>query len=285
VFMSPIKETNFFSQLCPDFAGPGDDELNRPLLRNPDGSFRRRHSAIVTSRDEYLQLFSESEAYLARGEVSPSYLYYPVAAANIRWAIPDCKIIILLRDPVDRAFSNYKALVWWGRESLNFEAALQMEDDRIQRGWEHIWALKGLGLYSSQVKRYIDAFPCDQIGVWLYEELKRDPEKFYREICSFIGVSGNFLPKFSSYNKSVRHVGPALNLLARLRLKHAGALELGKKLIPPWARERMRSIGNRLAGGNMAMRPETESYLREYFHDDIIRLQELLPKLNIIKGW
>jgi len=78
VFMSPVKETNYFANLRPPFTGPGDERLATPLHRKADGSFESRFAAIVASWQDYLTLFVGAETYAARGEVSPSYLYIRV---------------------------------------------------------------------------------------------------------------------------------------------------------------------------------------------------------------
>jgi len=287
VYMSRIKETNYFANLLQDFQGPGDEGLNRSLLlfRNSDGSFKEKHVAAVRSLDEYLSLFSGSENFLARGEASPSYLYYQNTAKNIWNYMPDCKIIILLRDPVERAISNYKALVNSGRETLDFDLALLMEEKRLKHGWEHFWALKGLGLYYSQVKNYFNVFPKSQIKIWLYDELKDDPKRLYKEVCDFINVDNRFMPKFSYYNISTSYKP----IFARTSVggRKSDILALLGRLLPMKFKSMAYSpltkiIYSILFNKNVVTHQEMVAYLRDYFREDIIKLQELIPEKKVI---
>src|SRR5689334_12703065 len=102
VFMSPIKEPLFFAFAGehPKFAGPGDAELNRRL---------------VTSLEEYQALFEKGAHHRARGEASSAYLYYPTAARRLRELAPDTKLILTLRCPADRAYSNFLHALLLGR--------------------------------------------------------------------------------------------------------------------------------------------------------------------------
>ena len=283
VFMSSVKETNFFAQLKPNFTGPGDQEINRPLAtcKDPDGSYRTRHAVVVTSWDDYVSLFSKAAGFAARGEASPAYLYYTDAAENIRRTIPGCKIIILLRNPVERAFSNYKVLLGGGRESLAFEAALRMEDQRLRLGWEHFWALKGLGLYSAQVKRYLDTFPKEQIGIWLYEDLEHDQEQCFREVCQFISVDDRVELNFAKYNMSTsKQVESNIDLFRRY--------PKSMRIINTWVPARFRTLARAILKNSqqatpIVMRPATRIELTEYFRPDIMKLQKLLPEHNVMR--
>lgn len=276
VFMSPVKETNYFARLQRNMTGPGDEVLNRPLARLNDGSFEERGSAIVVSWDEYLALFSGAENFLACGEASPAYLYYPDTARNIREAIPECKVIMVLRNPIDRAFSAYKVLVWWGREIDDFETALAAEAKRLQAGWEHVWALKGMGLYYSQVKAYIEVFPREQVGIWLYEQLRHEPGKFYGEVCRFIGVDDEIPISLARSNASFSRVGPLKRLLTRL----PGTRYIRRKLLPAGFRAKIQSWDRDFWGKPIMMKPETRIQLQAYFQDDIFKIQKLLPELD-----
>lgn len=280
VYMSPIKETNYFSHLKPNFTGPGDDKaLNAPIERKSDGTFVERHAAIVTSWQDYLALFAGSQGFLARGEISPSYLYYPNTAERIKEKLPQCKIIIILRDPIERAFSNYKVLFISGREQLDFESALEKGECRVERGWEHFWDLKGLGMYYAQVKRYLDTFSRNQIGIWLYEDMRSNPSKFYREVCQFIGVDDSFEPDFAAYNPSMSGVGT----LNRFLRKHRRVTGILKKLIPRPIISFTSWIDDRFLAKRLMMKPDTRRYLLDYYREDILKLQELLPQLDVMQ--
>ena len=136
------KETNYFSfgiSGTPAFTGPLDNSsVNEPT---------------ITSFEEYVSDFDHEQGKLI-GEVCPSYSL-DGTATNIYEHNPEAKIIILLREPVGRAYSNYQHLVRDGREFSSFEDALAAEADRLDRGWEWFWGLKRNSLYFEFVKEYI----------------------------------------------------------------------------------------------------------------------------------
>jgi hypothetical protein len=280
VYMSPIKETNFFSDLQPTFVGPGDAAaLSQPLERILDGSLLERHAAIVTSWEDYTALFANSRDYVARGEMSPSYLYYPGVAERIKKKLPKCRVIILLRDPVERAFSNYKFLVRGQREHLNFESALEMGKQRIENGWEHFWDLKGLGEYYLQVKHYLDLFPREQVLVRLYENMASAPSCLYQEVCRFIGVDESYVPPdFLGHKSSNPYLGP----LRRFSGKYRGVIGPLKRLIPAPCKSLISSVDDKLAQP-MAMQPHTREHLLDHYREDILKLQALLPELDVMQ--
>ena len=180
VFLTSIKETNFFSLdgINIDFKGPGDSE--------------GVHRNSITNITEYSHQFSKYKNEKAIGEVCPSYLYFDNAPKNIKKYIPDAKIIAILRDPVDRAFSAWLHLTRDKREYCSFDKALNNELTRIKENWAEIWHYKEQGMYYKQLSRYYDVFPKDNIKVFFYNDFKNNPKKIYSEICDFIGVNNSF---------------------------------------------------------------------------------------------
>lgn len=199
IYMSPIKEPNFFAlEGQPlDFRGP-DDRL-----------YIEQFS--VTERERYEALFEASGPEPVRGEASALYLYSPQAPARIYRDVPDAKIVAVLRHPVDRAYSAFLHLLRDAREPLpSFEAALGAEEARVRGGWEHLWHLRGMGFYGEQLGRYYRCFGRERIRVYLYEELQREPEGVIADILSFLGVDPGFKP-----DRSVRHNEPGMPSEAR----------------------------------------------------------------------
>jgi hypothetical protein len=148
VYLTPLKETNYLALAGQklEFCGPGDDDYVNRLS--------------VTDEDAYRAQFADVRDEIAVGEASPLYLYAPHAAERIRNVVPDAKIIIILRNPIDRAYSAFLHLVRDNREChRDFALALSKERERIEAGWEHIWHYIAMGRYLEQVQRYFDAFP------------------------------------------------------------------------------------------------------------------------------
>ena len=143
------------------------------------------------------------------GEASPSYLFHPLAPERARRLVPGVKLVALLRDPVDRAYSQYQHEVALGREPLSFEDALAAEDDRL-RGevgrlvadprafsrawWDHSYASRGR--YAEQLERWLAVFPREQLLVVRTEDLGQRPAETYATILSFLGTEPHDLPEY-----------------------------------------------------------------------------------------
>ena len=255
VFMPDNKQPHHFAGIRPDFTGPGDAAFNRD---------------IVTDRSGYLALFASGAAQPACGEASPFYLYYAAASAGaIRDAFPDCRLVVLLREPVSRAWAGYLHLVRDGRERAGFRQALDQEAERLRRGWEPLWAHRALGLYGEQLAAVLRVFPREQVGVWLYDEMRSNPGRLFAEVCRFIGVDPDFVPEFTRHNTGGVPRHPALHaLLVRLRVPH-----LAKRLLPERTAQWVvsRYLDHRPPP------PEIARELAEFFAEDRALLQSCIP--------
>lgn len=202
VYLSPIKEPKFISSHFLDFPlkGNGDDFVE---------------SFTVKDIKEYRSLFRNAKRHKAIGEASVENLYYynksiPIINAYLN----SPKIIIILRNPVDRAFSAYKHLMRDNRETLSFEEALDKEDERKALGYEYLWFLKDVGFYHDQVKAYLDSF--SEVKVMLFDDLQEDTVGFMRELFRFLGVDDTFIPKVEiKFNASGPLKGSFYQLLFR----------------------------------------------------------------------
>ena len=117
------------------------------------------------------------------GEKSPGYMYYPECPRRIHDVIPDAKLIFVLRDPVDRAYSAY----WMHRRNGTIhdpfiEAAFD-RNDLLDRGY-----------YDVQLQRYLNLFNREQMRVYTLKSLRENPDNVYRDCCQFIGVDDTFIP-------------------------------------------------------------------------------------------
>jgi Sulfotransferase domain len=143
------------------------------------------------------------------GEASPGYVFHPLAPERVKATVPDAKLIVLLRDPVDRALSHYHHEVALGREPLSFEDALDAEPERT-RGeeerlvrepgyfshawWDHTYLARGR--YVEQLERWLAVFPRDQLLVVASEELGADPPGTYRRVLDFLGAASHDLRQY-----------------------------------------------------------------------------------------
>lgn len=161
---------------------------------------------------EYYQRkwFSDVQGEKAVGERSSSYLFGGAAVAKrIRSALPNVKLIFTLRNPIERAWGNYRFTVLQGLEDLPFLEALKREPERVaaQSGrWAEIQPhnYTGRGMYATQLRAYREHFSADQILVLKSEQMQVEPEKTFQSVFEFLGIEKEFCPemppKFSSMN-------------------------------------------------------------------------------------
>ena len=210
LYMSPIKEPKFFLTDGPPPArgGPGD------------ALTYREH---VWQRDRYEALFDAAPAGALRGESTPLYLYDGEAMRRIRKLIPHARLIAVLRDPVERAHSNWTHLWSAGLEPVSdFVRACGEEDQRIAAGWASFWHYTGLGRYGEQLERLFTLFPRDQVLVLRYRHLVSQPAGTLDRICGFLGVEKGVVTDVPRQNVTA-HPEPTLAHRAVSRALRAGS--------------------------------------------------------------
>jgi hypothetical protein len=188
LYMSAIKEPKFFltDGPPPTKGGPGDTLTYR------------EH---VWRRGEYEALFDPAPPGTLRGESTPLYLYDAAAMGRIRQAIPDARLIVIVRDPVERAHSNWTHLWSAGLEPIgDFVRACAEEERRIAAGWASFWHYTGVGRYGEQLERAFSLFPREQILVLRYRRLVDEPAQTLDQICAFLGVQAGLLTEIPRQN-------------------------------------------------------------------------------------
>lgn len=232
--------------------------------------------------EEYTRLFETIPEDIRVGEASTSYLYLASAAQEIKRFRPDAKIVMVLRNPVDRAYSQYWNHVRDGRESLSFEEALKAEPERIRHGYRFYRDLPSshyleAGRYSEQVERYFKLFGRESIRVYLFEDLLRDAHGVCCSAFSFLDVDPSWpITVGRIYNSSGP---PRSTLLSKLIYRPTFVKEALKGMFPtPW----MRNAKEWVAGINTRsipeMNPETRTALKQHFREDIICLEETIKR-------
>jgi hypothetical protein len=188
LYMSAVKEPKFFLSDGPPPArgGPGDAQTYREhVWRRPD----------------YEALFDEAAPGALRGESTPLYLHDPAAHRRIRALIPDAKLIAVLRDPVERAHSNWTHLWSAGLEPIgDFAGACEEEPRRIEAGWASFWHYTGLGRYGEQLQHLYSLFPREQVLVLRYLSLVDSPAETLDRICGFLGVEPGIIARLPREN-------------------------------------------------------------------------------------
>jgi hypothetical protein len=242
LFMSTTKEPKYY--MCgdsppPAYRGPGDAHSNQEW---------------IWQRERYLDLFVSAPEGSLRGESTPFYLYNRDARRRIAVDRPDAKLIAVLRDPVDRAYSNWMHLWMDGLEPLaDIVEAVSNEQRRIDAGWAPFWHYQGLGMYGRQVRDLFDHFPQEQVLLLRYSTLVDEPDGALNRVFDFLGVQGQEIEQLPPDNSRpfvrdgvrARTVGPVIR---------AGAA-VGQFLPPKVWRTVSKPLVNRLHKGGDPSRP------------------------------
>ena len=256
VFMSPVKETNYFAYGLDDEGNPlyGDPELHRFPVQTPAA---------------YEDLFSDAGAALAVGEASPIYLECPQSAARIRETLPSARIICGLRQPVDRAYSDYLMYLRARGRRLDPARDLSASSDwaRPDSHWMQI------SRYHEALSRYFDLFPREQIHVFLFDDLRADTLGCVRDIYRSVGVYPGFAPDLDTPH----NIGgmPSSRTLEKVFTSRSV-----KKAIEPLIPRRAADMARRLRTKNLKKAPplpeELKAELSRHFREDIAKTSELI---------
>lgn len=267
IYMSPAKEPHFL--IC--------HTLEFPHRGIRDGFIDT--SLMVKDSREYKKLFSGVKNETRIGEASTGYLYYyETAIPQIKRILGNIKIVIILRNPIDRAYSAYIMAIKGQKEFLSFEDALAEEEKRIKNNWFLLWHYTKQGFYYKQVKAYFENF--SEVKLYLFDDLEKKPLRLMKDIYSFLGVDNSFVPNVSTrYNVSgIAKYKLVHNVLLRPNpIKSLSKLIL-KTLI---GNETKVAIGQKLKSNLLkkpAMKTETREYLKKVFREDILALQDLINR-------
>jgi hypothetical protein len=261
VFLTDPKEPHYFALAGspPAFTGPGDDKsINR---------------LAVTSRADYLALFDAATPGMLRGEASVSTLYSPQAAARIHAHNPAVKLICLLRDPADRAFSAYSFMRTrtWEPED-EFRRALDDEERRIADGWQHIWHYKAMGLYGTQLARFDEIFPREQMLVLRYEDFASDSAAVLRRTYDFLGLDAVAATVDPRPHRSGE---PRVKVISRMLTTHHPAKRLLRRVVPSSLRSGLRDTIIRRNIVRRSYDHHTRAFLVDHFEQDLVLLESL----------
>jgi hypothetical protein len=260
VFLPVIKETCYFisSARTVSYRGPWEEfTINRDR---------------ICSWGDYLGLYQGAGSFPARGEICPSYLRTAGTAQRIHQKLGDIKIIVILRNPVIRAFSEYCMRKGLGVENLEFEEALTAETANLRENWYGGRYLQG-GLYGEQLQEFYKVYPSEKIKILLFEDMINSPSSTLDEVCEFLGLS-----RFSGWDTSDRYnrSGDINNSFLRFLWVNSNTLRgILRPLLPLSVRRRISIWIGRLSRNKPVLQPKTAEQLMEYYSQDIRTCEEL----------
>ena len=265
IYMSPIKETNFFAY-APDMIDQ--------FLNFDDSIFPVKDIAT------YKKLFNCTKNKSVRGESSPMYLWHPIAPANIRRHIPEAKLICVLRNPVERSYSAYLMYVSQNLEKRSFSQAIA---DEIKISKMGNWPLGrgvyiGIGFYFKQLERYLHYFNRDQIKVVLYDAYHQDSRATLNSIYRFLEIPEDILPKvLIKHNTSGLPKNEIIHYLLQPRI----FTKRIRRYMPRYIHDPLFNLFMKIKSRNLIKPPMGSSLRRqliEIFHGDIVQLQQLINR-------
>lgn len=263
VFVPKGKELRFFSNMHGHYKGPGDER-----------SCNRR---IISNTIDYEKLFAgRSETCL--GDMSTEYLYYhEESIKNIKKYTENMKIFIILRNPVDRAYSHYLHMVRDGRENLSFEEAINKEQERKEKNWAWHWGYTTNGFYYNQVKDYLDNFP--DTTVYIYDDLRKNQECVIKDMFTKLGVEPITLNTNLEHNVSGIPKNKKLHKLLNKPNRFLGLLKRSAGLFNK--EDALFEMLQKISKSNLnkpKMKAETRTRLVNLYTKDIEQLESLLNK-------
>jgi hypothetical protein len=256
------SELHYFSapELVRRVAGPGDGRIPRD---------------IVQDEATYLREFAGVAAAVVV-DVSPSYLQNPPAAARIKAFAPDARIIVTLREPAAKVFSQYVHLWSEGRETLPFEDAFAASEARRAAGFSAMFDYEAGGRYADAVGRYLATFGRERVHVLLFEELTGAAAAEIARLEAFIGVP---LPRSLPHS----NVGGRLQSPLVAALLENRGLRAARRAVPAALRVRLgQALRRRIGVEKPRLDPATAAELRRRYAPDVVALERLLGRPT---GW
>ena len=258
----PYKEPNFFS---------GWNSRIQFYIPPRPPHIEPEHQCATL--DAYQALFVNSGDACAVGEASVSYLPNKTAPHNIKQLLPNVRLIVLLRHPVDRAFSQYIMSRHAKIEPMpDFLSAIQHEPERLQRNWLPFLCYLKLSHYPEQLARYQKLFPPEQFRIYLFDDWLARPNQIWVDILNFLEINHTYVPDFTKRHNENRLSTPMWDSIQAFH-------PLFKQMIPPKIRHKIYVWLRR----NLTHRPILDQELRselteKNFRDDIFHLQDMLQR-------
>ncbi len=269
IYMSQIKEPSFFA-----FEG------TKPSIQGPWKQWAAHN--LITDIRAYRALFQDVSNEVAIGEASTIYLVHPKAPQRIEHHVPDAKLITILRDPAERAYSDYCMQRLFRGESLaSLHQAVRRRKARLQKNERSVQLRQNdAGFYYTHLKRYFDIFDRNQIQIYLYEDFKTNPVSMLQDVCQFLGADLAFIPDMST--RYMAGGVPRNKIWSTLLVRLNSIKPVLKPLVPPILRQHLVDYVDNLQGRLLVkappLTPEIRRELIQMYRKDILQLEHLIQQ-------
>lgn len=260
LFVPPLKKEPQFFLIW------NNDDQKRQYLKEGYPEFNE-----IDTFQKYSDLFCAGIDKI-RGESSPQYLSYRGVAKKIHSLVPDMKIIVVLRNPTERAFSQYRMMKKRKREFAPFETAIHEEMIDGRTGLPFDQRYLQWGRYAEQLHDYFRLFPPSQISVHLFEELVEDTHLFLKNIFRFLNVDDQFMPSnLNVFNASTFN-----------RFEDFPLVNKQLNRCEKWCRKngnfQMVNAIQKIRYYKIKFPEHIRPLLRNYYHDDLLRLEKMIQR-------
>ena len=266
IYASPVKEPKYY--MCADapppaYRGPGDAHSQQEWLWR---------------RQDYAALFAEAPPGTVRLESTPFYLYLRHARQRLAEELPEARFVVVLRDPIDRAYSNWMHLWVDGLEpESDFVAAWRAEERRVDAGWAPFWHYRRMGRYGEQLADLFARVGRERVLVLRYWQLVAQPAQTLNRVSAFLGIAPDRVGVVPPDN-SRPFVAPGLRAELLGRAVRAGA-SAGAFVPPQVWRQVSRPLTAALRRGGHAQRPELSTEQRTELLADCLDDIEVLESV------
>ncbi len=276
IYFSPVKEPNYFA------TDINIDKFSETYKNNTFLDLERYFSqdtlsplqlTYIRKAEHYERLFSGMNSEKLAGEASTSYLLSGEAAKNIYSHNPEAKIIAMLRNPVDRAFSHYLMALRYGHVTGSFRKVVEKDMNQPQKGIGISEMFIEFGKYATQLERYFRRFDQDQLKLILFEDLEKHTDQVVNEVLEFLGLEPLDMTYEELFNTGKIPRYPKLNKW----LTESGVKNLFKNVVSQSHIERLKNLMMK-SGKRQTLSKSDRAFLIEIYQDEIERLSMMIGR-------
>jgi len=250
-------------------------ELNEPYyFSRLDVSKNFKRESMITDYEKYLSLFKKAKKNQAVGEATSAYFSSPHAASEIRKMFPDSKIIISLRNPIERAYSSYFSYQFMHKNDQSFSEMIDLHQKQISNDEFYIYNILEPGFYTKHIKRFQENFAKDKIKIIIFEDYINNVFFTIESILSFLDIHTKI--NFHVQSKGAYRVPK--NKVSRKLLENSFFRQTATKLIPTVSRQK---IGDKFflkQTKKPPMSQQERERLKKIYESEVSELEVLLDK-------